>query len=213
VRPSVMSVMSVRPSVMFVTFDCLSDKVHVHPIRINAMLTLDRVKPELLSPQWLPHRLGLSYWATGYYMAVLTGGWASGRAGGLVHYVWYEPYILDIFSEYSLKIPQIYSNISLSGGRKGLLGITGEWAGVRTTLTSLPCWMAGCKLLLNCRLGRAQLREGTYGCPRGVHGYIRGTHGSLGGAHGWLMGTYGCLRGAHGCQGCHSRNLEAIGQA
>jgi hypothetical protein len=32
------------------------DKAHVRPIRVNAMLTLDRVKPELLSPQWLPHR-------------------------------------------------------------------------------------------------------------------------------------------------------------
>jgi hypothetical protein len=40
---------SVRP---FVT----SDKVLVHQIRVNAMLTSDKVKPELLCPRWLPHR-------------------------------------------------------------------------------------------------------------------------------------------------------------
>jgi hypothetical protein len=55
--------------------------------------------------------------------------------GGLVHYIGREPGVLDIFSEYSLKIPQIYSNmleytqiyliISLSGGRGGLLGEAG----------------------------------------------------------------------------------------
>jgi hypothetical protein len=33
------------------------------------------------------------------------------RAGGLVHYVWYKPNILDIFSEYNLKIPRVYSNM------------------------------------------------------------------------------------------------------
>jgi hypothetical protein len=30
---------------------------------------------------------------------------ANGRASGLVHYVGREPGVLDIFSEYSLKIP------------------------------------------------------------------------------------------------------------
>jgi hypothetical protein len=43
---------------------------------------------------------------------------AIGRVGGPIHYVWYKPYILDIFSKYSLKIPRIYSNISLLGGLK-----------------------------------------------------------------------------------------------
>jgi hypothetical protein len=38
-------------------------------------------------------------------------GIAGGRAGGLVPYVGHEPGVLDIFSEYSLKIPRIYSNI------------------------------------------------------------------------------------------------------
>jgi hypothetical protein len=37
-----------RPSVT-------SDKALVRQIRVNAMLTSDRVKPELLCPQWLPH--------------------------------------------------------------------------------------------------------------------------------------------------------------
>jgi hypothetical protein len=46
-------------------------------------------------------------------------------AGGPIHYIRYEPDILDIFSKYSLNIPRIYSNISLSGGREGILGITG----------------------------------------------------------------------------------------
>jgi hypothetical protein len=31
-----------------------SDKVLVRQIRVNAMLTYDKVKPELLCPQWLP---------------------------------------------------------------------------------------------------------------------------------------------------------------
>jgi demethoxyubiquinone hydroxylase (CLK1/Coq7/Cat5 family) len=39
----------VRPSVMF-------NKARVHQIRVNGMLTSDRVKPELLCPRWLPHR-------------------------------------------------------------------------------------------------------------------------------------------------------------
>jgi hypothetical protein len=42
---------------------------------------------------------------------------------GHVQYVLYEPDILNIFSKYSLKIPQIYSNISLSDGREGLSGV------------------------------------------------------------------------------------------
>jgi hypothetical protein len=33
------------------------------------------------------------------------------RAGGPVHYIRYKPDIPDIFSKYSLKIPQIYSNM------------------------------------------------------------------------------------------------------
>jgi hypothetical protein len=32
-----------------------SDKALVHQIRVNAMLTSDRVKPELLCPRWLLH--------------------------------------------------------------------------------------------------------------------------------------------------------------
>jgi hypothetical protein len=44
------------------------------------------------------------------------------------HYTRRKLGILDIFSEYSLKIPRIYSNIldiSLSGGRGGLTGEAG----------------------------------------------------------------------------------------
>jgi hypothetical protein len=51
--------------------------------------------------------LGLLYWASGGYHAALMGG----HEGGPVYYIRYEPDILDIFSEYSLKIPRIYSNI------------------------------------------------------------------------------------------------------
>jgi hypothetical protein len=40
---------SVRPSVT-------SDKVRVRPIRVNVLLTLDRVNLDLPCPQWLPHR-------------------------------------------------------------------------------------------------------------------------------------------------------------
>jgi hypothetical protein len=67
---------------------------------------------------------GLSYKAFGGYWVGLT----SGRTGGLVHYILYELDILNIFSECSLKIPRIYSNIFLSGGREGLLDVTGMWA-------------------------------------------------------------------------------------
>jgi hypothetical protein len=37
-----------RPSVM-------SDKVCIRPIRVNVLLTLDRVNLDLLYPRWLPH--------------------------------------------------------------------------------------------------------------------------------------------------------------
>jgi hypothetical protein len=50
---------------------------------------------------------GLSYWASKGYQAALTNGQASGP----VHYVLYKLDIMDIFYEYSLKIPQIYLNM------------------------------------------------------------------------------------------------------
>jgi hypothetical protein len=69
------------------------------------------------------------------------------------HYTGPKPSVLDIFSTYSLKIPQIYSNmleytriysnildISLSGGRGGLTveaGGPGRRAGAQTTLCKL----------------------------------------------------------------------------
>jgi hypothetical protein len=37
---------------MSVMSDCPFDKAHVCLIRVNAMLTLDKIKPELLSPRW-----------------------------------------------------------------------------------------------------------------------------------------------------------------
>jgi hypothetical protein len=43
------SVRSSRPSVT-------SDKVHVRLIRVNVLLTLDRINLDLLCPRWLPHR-------------------------------------------------------------------------------------------------------------------------------------------------------------
>jgi hypothetical protein len=49
VRPSIHLVSSVCPSATF-------DKVRVHPIRVNVLLTLDRVNLDLLCPRWLPHR-------------------------------------------------------------------------------------------------------------------------------------------------------------
>jgi hypothetical protein len=33
-----------------------SNKVRVRPIRVNVLLTLDRVNLDLLYPRWLPHR-------------------------------------------------------------------------------------------------------------------------------------------------------------
>jgi hypothetical protein len=63
------SVHSSRPSVT-------SNKVRVCPIRVNVLLTLDRVNLDLLCPQWLPHRchvgwLGLLWahigWLRGAY--------------------------------------------------------------------------------------------------------------------------------------------------
>jgi hypothetical protein len=48
------------------------------------------------------------------------------------HYTGRELGVLDIFSEYSLKIPQIYLNIldiSLSSGHGGLMGEAGGRSG------------------------------------------------------------------------------------
>jgi hypothetical protein len=69
-------------------------------------------------------------------------GVTGGRACMPTHYTGRKPGILDILSEYSLKIPRIYLNmlkytqiysnildISLSGGRGGLMGETGGWVG------------------------------------------------------------------------------------
>jgi hypothetical protein len=38
-----------------------SDKVLVRQIRVNAMLTSDKVKPELLCPRWLPRRCHIGW--------------------------------------------------------------------------------------------------------------------------------------------------------
>jgi hypothetical protein len=46
-----------------------SDKVQVRQIRVNAILTSDKVKPELLCPRWLPRWMAgckLPIYCTGY---------------------------------------------------------------------------------------------------------------------------------------------------
>jgi hypothetical protein len=66
---------SVRPSVP-------SNKVHVRPIRVNVLLTLDRVNLDLLCPRWLPHCC--------YITATLDGRGCWGRirlAEGRIHWL------------------------------------------------------------------------------------------------------------------------------
>ena len=58
---------------MFVCLSCLSDKALLHQIRVNAMLTFDRIKLELLCPWGLPH------WIVGYKLPLYYRGW--GRHG------------------------------------------------------------------------------------------------------------------------------------
>jgi hypothetical protein len=57
----------VRPSIT-------SDKVHVRPIRVNVLLTLDRVNLDLLCPRWLPHRCHVEW--SGLLRAH-TAGWGA----------------------------------------------------------------------------------------------------------------------------------------
>jgi hypothetical protein len=52
---------SVRPSHPFVRPSVTSDKVHVRPIRVNVLLTLDRLNLDLLCPRWLPHRCHIEW--------------------------------------------------------------------------------------------------------------------------------------------------------
>jgi hypothetical protein len=54
--PSEQGCLCVRPFVSSVRPSVTSDKVHVRPIRVNVLLTLDRVNPDLPCPRWLPHR-------------------------------------------------------------------------------------------------------------------------------------------------------------
>jgi NAD(P)-dependent dehydrogenase (short-subunit alcohol dehydrogenase family) len=53
-----------RPSVT-------SDKVRVRPIRVNVLLTLDRVNLDLPCPQWLPHRCHVGW--SGLLQAYMAG--------------------------------------------------------------------------------------------------------------------------------------------
>jgi hypothetical protein len=53
VRLSHPSISSVRPSVTF-------DKVRVRLIRINVLLTLDRINLDLLCSRWLPHHCDIA---------------------------------------------------------------------------------------------------------------------------------------------------------
>jgi hypothetical protein len=46
----------VHPSVRLICPSVTSDKVHVRPIRVNVLLTLNRVNLDLLCLRWLPHR-------------------------------------------------------------------------------------------------------------------------------------------------------------
>jgi hypothetical protein len=55
--------MSVHPSVT-------SDKVLVRQIRINAMLTSDKVKLELLYPRWLPRRCHVGWLDVSFHYIV-----------------------------------------------------------------------------------------------------------------------------------------------
>jgi hypothetical protein len=64
---------SVRPSVMFVTSNRPSDNTHVHLIRVNSVLTLDKVKMELLSPRWLPHGCHVGWMYTSFHYIVGAG--------------------------------------------------------------------------------------------------------------------------------------------
>jgi hypothetical protein len=44
-----------RQGCLWVRSSVMSDKVRVRPIRVNVLLTLDRVNLDLLCPRWLPH--------------------------------------------------------------------------------------------------------------------------------------------------------------
>jgi hypothetical protein len=46
---------------MSVRLSITSDKALVHQIRVNAMWTSDRIKPELLCPRWLPRHCHLGW--------------------------------------------------------------------------------------------------------------------------------------------------------
>jgi hypothetical protein len=83
-RPSVLSVSSVRPSRPSVCHSrpsVTSDKVRVRPIRINVLLTLDRVNLELRCPRWLPYRCHMAAtWLPRWMVGVAVGayGWLRG---------------------------------------------------------------------------------------------------------------------------------------
>jgi hypothetical protein len=59
----------------------------------------------IFSIHYLPS--GLSYWASGGLKSGVTGG----QAGMPIHYVGLKLGVLNIFFEYSLKLPQICSNM------------------------------------------------------------------------------------------------------
>jgi hypothetical protein len=52
---------------LFVTSECPSNKVDICPIRVNAMLTFDRVKPKLFYPWWIPHGCHVGWLDANFY--------------------------------------------------------------------------------------------------------------------------------------------------
>jgi hypothetical protein len=58
----------------FVRPSCPSDKALLHQIRVNAMLTSDRVKLELLCPWWLPHRCHIGLLDASFHYIIGVGG-------------------------------------------------------------------------------------------------------------------------------------------
>jgi hypothetical protein len=81
----------------------------------------------------------------------LTGG-LNGWAGMPIHNTGHEPGVLDIFSEYSFKIPRIYLNMLeytriylIFPCRAGVEVLRARWAGAQTTL------FVSCDFNLKCK--------------------------------------------------------------
>jgi hypothetical protein len=159
----------VRASVSSICPSVTSDTVRVRPIRVNVLLTLDRVNLDLLCPRWLPHRCHIA--------ATLDGRGCCGRIWLVEGHIRWQR--------------GAYAYVRGAHGR-----LWDAYAYVRGAYGKL--WGAyACRRGAYAGGGAHTLGGGAHTPSRGAHTPGEGTHMPVKGAHTPVKGAHTADYGAH----------------